>query len=150
MRGHSCSPWTAPLTQQLAVELLLFLLQPADPLLKGLQLLSSSSLQLLRACLRPAEAASVSEAAVSGEGEAHKGQMLTSETSVRGGRADLLQTHTLRKLHRADWTLQGGPTSSPGSSGHRHLRQSWTCPWARTRLGCRGPRLSGCCPSLSR
>lgn len=81
------------LTLQLAVQLLLLLLQPPDPLLECLYILTSCSallrLPLAECC--PTDGTAVSEAASSGEGEAHEGQMLTGKASVRHGRADVLQ-----------------------------------------------------------
>lgn len=84
------------LTLQLAVQLLLLLLQPPDPLFEGLYLLTSCSslLRLLQAECCPTDGTAVSEAASGGEGEAHEGEMLTGEASVRRGRADVLQGET--------------------------------------------------------
>lgn len=84
------------LTLQLAVQLLLLLLQPPDPLLKHLYLLTSCSalLRLPQAECCPTDGTAVSEAASRGEGEAHEGEMLTGEASVRRGRADVLQGET--------------------------------------------------------
>lgn len=84
------------LTLQLAVQLLLLLLQPPDPLLKRLYLLTSCStlLRLPQADCCPTDRTAVSEAASSGEGEAHEREVLTGEASVRRGRADVLQGET--------------------------------------------------------
>lgn len=140
------------LTLQLPVQLLLFLLQPSDPPLKGFHLLSSSTLQLPQPRLHLADGAFVSKATIGCEGEANKGQMLTSETSVRHGRADFLQrnTQTQKSEEKPGWTMKTGSLSPPGFSGHRRLHQSWMCRWARTHLGCMEPRQTGCCPRLSR
>lgn len=72
---------------QFAVQLLFLLLQSADPPLKRLHLLPSSSFPLLVL----SDGAAVCEAAVGGVGEADEGEMLTSETGVRHWWADVLQ-----------------------------------------------------------
>lgn len=103
------------LTLQLAVQLLLLLLQPPDPLLKHLYLLTSCSalLRLPQAECCPTDGTAVSEAASGGEGEAHEGEMLTGEASVRRGRADVLQGET------------EGQTSQSGCK-LEHWHSNWT------------------------
>lgn len=96
------------LTLQLAVELLLLLLQPPDPLLKHLYLLTSCSalLHLPQAECCSTDGTAVSEAATGGEGEAHEGEMLTGEASVRRGRADVLQGETEGQTSQTGCTLE--------------------------------------------
>ena len=80
-------------TLQLAVQLLLLLLQPADPALKGLHLLSSPAAPLHGPPVGQhlaAHAATVGEAAVGGVGEAHERQVLTREAGVGHLRGDVL------------------------------------------------------------
>lgn len=85
-----------PLTLQLATQLLLLLLQLADPPLENLhpQLpLLVPGTALLGAPVGQAgsvDAAAVREAAVRGVGEAHEGQVLASEAGVRNWRGNVL------------------------------------------------------------